>query len=143
MGNGIMFLIYALAGVFCLGLAPLFGKAVLNSVNPITAFVLRTMIAALIMGTWFLSSRGYGEFLTISPTLWIIITIEAVLAALLGDLAYFCALKDGNINEVSLIMSCAPLITVILSYFIFNEIVTSYQILGAFFITLGLVLISL
>ncbi len=138
-----MFLLYALAGVFCLGLAPLFGKTVLNSVNPVTAFVLRTTIAAIIIGAWFLSARGYNELLTVPPSLWLIITIEAVLAALLGDLAYFYALKNGNINEVSLIMSCAPLITVILSYFILNELVTSYQILGAFFITLGLVLISL
>lgn len=137
-----MFLIYALAGVFCLGLAPLFGKTVLNSVNPVTAFVLRTTIAAVIIAAWFFSSRGYDELLSVPPSLWIIITIEAVLAALLGDLAYFYALKEGNINEVSLIMSCAPLITIILSYFLLNEIVTYHQIIGAFFITLGLVLIS-
>lgn len=138
-----MFLLYALAGVFCLGLAPLFEKAILNSVNPVTAFVLRTTIAAILIAAWFLSARSYNELLTVPPSLWLIITIEAVLAALIGDLAYFYALKDGNINEVSLIMSCAPLITVILSYFIFHEIVTSNQIVGAFFITLGLVLISL
>jgi transporter family protein len=138
-----VFLLYALAGVFCLGLAPLFEKAILNSVNPVTAFVLRTTIAAILIAAWFLSARSYNELLTVPPSLWLIITIEAVLAALIGDLAYFYALKDGNINEVSLIMSCAPLITVILSYFIFHEIVTSNQIVGAFFITLGLVLISL
>ncbi len=138
-----MFLVYALAGVFCLGLAPLFGKTVLNSVNPVTAFVLRTMIAAIIIAAWFFKARGYGEILTVPPVLWIIITIEAILAALLGDLAYFYALKEGNINEVSLIMACAPLITIILSYFLLNEIVTTSQVIGAFFITIGLLLISL
>lgn len=138
-----MFLIYALAGVFCLGLAPLFGKTVLNNINPITAFVLRTMIAAVIIAAWFFHARGYGELLTVPPTLWIIITIEAILAALLGDLAYFYALKEGNINEVSLIMACSPLITIILSYFLLNEIVTTSQVVGACFITVGLLLISL
>ncbi|WP_425060060.1 hypothetical protein SCACP_07080 [Sporomusa carbonis] len=138
-----MFLIYALAGVFCLGLAPLFGKTILNSVNPTTAFVLRTMIAAIIIAAWFLSAKGYNELLKVPASLWLIITMEAVLAALIGDLAYFYALKDGNINEVALIMSCAPLITVILSYFVLHEIVTTTQIVGAFFITLGLVLVSL
>lgn len=138
-----MFLFYALAGVFCLGLAPLFGKTVLNSVSPVTAFVLRTTIAAIIIGTWFLSARGYNELLSVPPSLWLIITIEAILAALLGDLAYFYALKAGNINEVSLIMACAPLITIVLSYFILNEIVTTSQIIGAFFITIGLILISI
>jgi Predicted membrane protein len=138
-----MFLIYALTGVLCLGLAPIFGKAVLNSINPATAFVLRTTIAAIIIAIWFLSARSYTELLSIPPSLWIIITIEAILAALLGDLAYFYALKAGNINEVSLIMSCAPLVTIILSYFILNEIVTTSQVIGAFFITIGLILISL
>lgn len=137
-----MFLVYALAGVFCLGLAPLFGKTVLNSVSPVTAFVLRTTIAAIIIATWFLSARGYNELLTVPPSLWLIITIEAILAALLGDLAYFYALKEGNINEVSLIMACAPLITLILSYFLLHEMVTTSQVIGAFFITIGLVLIS-
>ncbi|QDR79161.1 EamA family transporter [Sporomusa termitida] len=138
-----MFLVYALAGVFCLGLAPLFGKTVLNTVNPVTAFVLRTMIAAVIIAAWFLSAKGFNELLTVPPSLWIIITIEAVLAALLGDLAYFYALKDGNINEVSLIMSCAPLVTISLSYFLLNEVITGSQLIGAVFITIGLVLISL
>lgn len=138
-----MFLVYALTGVFCLGLAPLFGKAILNSVSPATAFVLRTIIAAIITAIWFFSAGSYHELLSVPPSLWIIITLEAILAALLGDLAYFYALKDGNINEVSLIMSCAPLITIILSYFILNELVTTSQVIGAFFITIGLVLISL
>lgn len=138
-----MFLIYALAGVFCLGLAPLFGKTILNNINPITAFVLRTMIAAVIIAAWFFHARGYGELLTVPLTLWVVITIEAILAALLGDLAYFYALKEGNINEVSLIMACAPLITIILSYFLLNEIVTTSQVIGACFITIGLLLISL
>ena len=137
-----MFLVYALAGVFCLGLAPLFGKTVLNSVSPATAFVLRTTIAAIIIATWFINARGYNELLTVPPSLWILITIEAILAALLGDLAYFYALKEGNINEVSLIMACAPLITIVLSYFLLNEMVTTSQVIGAFFITIGLVLIS-
>ena len=138
-----MFLIYALTGVFCLGLAPLFGKTVLNTINPVTAFVLRSLIATLLIAAWFFNARGYGELLTVPPSLWIIITIEAILAALLGDLAYFYALKEGNLNEVSLIMACAPLITIILSYFLLNEIVTTSQIIGAFFITIGLLLISL
>ncbi len=137
-----MFIVYALAGVFCLGLAPLFGKTVLNSMNPVTAFVLRTAIAAIKIATWFLSARGYNELLTVPPSLWILITIEAILAALLGDLAYFYALKAGNINEVSLIMACAPLITLVLSYFLLHEMVTTSQVVGAFFITIGLVLIS-
>lgn len=138
-----MVFIYAFVGVLCLGLAPLFGKAALATVNPLTAFALRTMIAALLVAIWFGYSRGFSEFFSLSPYFWITITIEAILAALLGDLAYFYALKHGNLNEVSIIMSCAPLITILLSYFFLDEDITLLQFIGACFITLGLILISL
>jgi transporter family protein len=137
-----MFFIYALAGVLCLGLAPLFGKFALTYVNPLTAFALRTIIAAFLVTLWFGYHRGFSEIISLSPSFWLIITIEAILAALLGDLAYFYALKNGNINEVSIIMSCAPLITIFVSYFSLNEGISTYQLVGTFFITIGLILIS-
>ena len=138
-----MVFIYAFIGVLCLGLAPLFGKAALATVNPLTAFALRTMIAAFLVAIWFGYSRGFSELFSLSPYFWITITIEAILAALLGDLAYFYALKHGNLNEVSIIMSCAPLITILLSYFFLDEEITLLQFIGACCITLGLIFISL
>lgn len=138
-----MVLIYALVGVLCLGLAPLFGKTALNTVNPMLAFALRTVIAAVLVMLWMMSSKNYTEVFNLPLSFWLTITIEAVLAALLGDLAYFYALQSGSIHEVSLIMSCAPLVTIILSHFICDEIVTAHQLLGAVFITTGLLIISL
>lgn len=137
-----MVILYALIGAFCLGLAPLFGKTAVAGVNPITAFTLRTVIAAVLVMAWFASSKGMQEFSSLPGSFWLIITVEAILAALLGDLAYFYALKQGNINEVSLIMSCAPLFTITLSYFCMGEVVTRNQLVGALFITIGLVFIS-
>lgn len=137
-----MVFFYALVGAFCLGLAPLFGKSALSNVNPITAFSLRTIIAAALVTAWFVSTRGVHEFTLLPVSFWVVITIEAILAALLGDLAYFYALKQGNINEVALIMACAPLITIALSYFWLGEFVSKNQLVGALFITIGLVFIS-
>lgn len=138
-----MVLIYAFMGALCLGLAPLFGKTALSSVNPLTAFAIRTAIAGTLMILWFVNNKGYSELFTLPWSFWPVILIEAILAAVIGDLAYFYALKDGNVNEVSLVMSCAPLVTIIFSYFLLHESITFYQLLGAFFISLGLVLISL
>ena len=138
-----MVFVYAFIGVLCLGLAPIFGKTALNTVNPVTAFALRTVIAALIAVAWLLLSKHYEDIALLPSTFWLMITTEAVLAALLGDLAYFYALKNGNINEVSLIMSCAPLLTIVFSYFFYHESISSLQLCGAFFITAGLILISM
>lgn len=138
-----MFLIYALFGVLCLGLAPLFGKTALNSVSPLTAFALRTLIAAVLVLGWMISSKAFTELHHLPMSFWLIITIEAVLAAILGDMAYFYALQSGSIHEVSVIMACAPLITIIVGHFVYHDIVTVHQLIGALLITTGLVIISI
>lgn len=137
-----MVFLYAFIGVLCLGIAPLFGKTALDSVNPTTAFAIRTVIAAAVVLTWLISSNTYHELSHLSKTFWLFITAEAVLAAVLGDLAYFYALQKGNINQVALIMSCTPLITVLLSYLIFNERISFSLFAGAILITAGLIIIN-
>jgi len=104
--------------------------------------VLRTSIAAILCSAWFIGSRGLHEFMHVPFSVWCIITVEAVLAALLGDLAYFYALESGNINKVTLLMSCTPLITVMLSFFVFHEALSMQQFFGAVFITVGICLLT-
>lgn len=137
-----MVILYALFGMLCWGLAPLFGKLGLSGVNPVTALSLRTMIAATLVLGWLIGTRGYSEFSRIPALFWVFIAIEAILATLVGDLAYFVALKNGNINSVTLIMACSPVVTVLLSYLFMGEVVSLRQLAGAAFITLGLALIS-
>ena len=137
-----MVFLYAFIGVLCLGIAPLFGKTALDSVNPTTAFAIRTVIAAVLVLTWLIATRAYYELANLSKTFWLFITAEAILAAVLGDLAYFYALQKGRISEVALIMSCTPLITVLLSYLLLDEGISLSLIIGAALITAGLVIIN-
>jgi len=138
-----MVFLYAVLGMLCWGLAPLFGKLGLYKVNPATALSVRTLMAATLVMFWLIGSRGFAQVFQIPPLFWVLIGIEAILATLLGDLAYFAALKKGNINDVTLIMSCSPLVTMLLSYFFLGEMIKNVQLIGAFFITLGLVFISM
>ena len=136
-----MFLLYAFLGVLCLGLAPVFGKTAVSSVSPVVAFVIRTVIAALLGIAWLLLVDNQGSIKELPCSFWIIISIEALLAAFLGDLAYFHALQNGNISEVSLVMACAPLVTIICGYLFYNETITMTHVLGAALITSGLVIL--
>jgi len=137
-----MVFLYAFIGVICLGIAPLFGKTALDNVSPTTAFAIRTVIAAVLVVSWLIGTRTYNELENLSKTFWLFITVEAVLAAVLGDLAYFYALQKGKVSEVALIMSCTPLITVLLSYLLLDECISLPIIVGAILITAGLVIIS-
>jgi len=87
-----MVFLYAFIGVLCLGIAPLFGKTALDSVTPTTAFAIRTVIAALLVVTWLIGTKTYHELYNLSASFWLFISAEAILAAVLGDLAYFYAL---------------------------------------------------
>jgi transporter family protein len=136
-----MVLFYALIGMVCWGLAPLFGKLGLNGVNPATALSLRTLIAATFVISWVIGTRGYSDFVHIPVTFWVFITIEALLAALLGDLAYFIALKYGSVNVVTLVTACAPLVTMIVNYIFFGDVASTKQLGGALMITIGLLLV--
>jgi len=137
-----MVFLYAFVGVLCLGIAPLFGKTALDNVRPTTAFAIRTVIAAVLVVSWLIGTRTYNELTNLSKTFWVFITAEAVLAAVLGDLAYFYALQKGKVSEVALIMSCTPLITVLLSYLLLDECISLPIIVGAILITVGLIIIS-
>lgn len=137
-----MVIVYAFVAVLCLGLAPFFGKTALGSVNPLTAFAVRTVIAALLMLIWILLSNTYAELSYLPISFWVIVSVEAITAAVLGDLAYFYALDKGSITEVSLVMSCAPLVTLMLSHFIFGEMLSVKHVIGALLVTAGLIVIN-
>ena len=136
-----MVVFYAVLGMLCWGVAPLFGKLGLSGVNPVAVLCLRTIIAGTLVASWTLSTRSFTDIIQIPAGLWLFIAIEAVLATLLGDLAYFIALKHGNVNVVSLVMSCAPVVTILCSYLFMEEPVTSLQIAGAALISIGLALV--
>lgn len=138
-----MVFLYAFIAVLCLGLAPFFGKSVINCINPLTAFAIRTVIAAVLVLTWLVVSHTYFELKNLPLSFWVIVTLEAAIAAVFADLAYFYALEKGSINQVALVISCAPLVTMLTGYVAFDEMISAKQIAGALLITGGLVLINL
>jgi len=133
----------ALFGTFCWGLAPIFGKLGLQNVNPVTALAARTLLASLVITLWLVQVQGFDRIATIAPRSMLFIAIEAVLATLVGDLAYFAALKLGNINDVTIIMSTSPMITVVLSNVVLGEPMHRYQLGGVLAIVVGLILIGI
>jgi bacterial/archaeal transporter family protein len=136
-----MVILFAVIGMICWGIAPVFGKLGLNGVSPITAISLRTLMASFMVVGWVVAAKTYTDFMNVPPLFWLFIAIEAILATLVGDLAYFVALKYGNVNTVSLIMSCAPVVTLLANFLILGEIITLRLLLGALFICIGLGLV--
>lgn len=131
----------AIFGMICWGIAPIFAKVGLNNVNPAAGLVLRTMMAAVLVSGWVGFSGSFENLKGISFESWMLIGIEAILATVVGDLAYYAAIKKGNVAVVSIIMSTSPLVTMICASIFLGEPLTSWRIIGACYIIFGMILI--
>jgi transporter family protein len=126
----------------CWGLAPVFAKLGLSNVSPMAGLAIRTYISVSLLTTWVLCNGTWLEFKNISRQATWLIAIEAILATLVGDFAYYAALKYGQVTFVTIVMSCSPLVSMIAAVLFLNEEITLLKLLGSVFVVLGLGLVS-
>ncbi len=105
------------------------------------ALVLRTLMAAGMVTAWIGISGSLDQVKQIPFNSWILLGIEAILATLIGDLAYYAAIKRGEVSVVTVIMASSPLITMICAIIFLGEQITTFRVIGATFIILGIILI--
>lgn len=127
----------------CWGLAPIVAKLALRQVSPMIGMGVRSAIAAgLVLGWLFATGRYRVTPAVTSPTM-IWLAVEALLATVVGDAAYFYALKHGKAGQVSLIMAASPLITLLAAVLLLDEPLTLVNLVGAMMMIVGLLMISL
>lgn len=134
-------LILALFGMVCWGIAPVFGKLGLSETNPLVGLVLRTYLSAIMLTGAVFHNGTLAQIKAIPVSSMIYLGIEGILATLVGDLAYYAALKYGEVSFVTLVMACSPLISVIISIIFLNEHFTLTRLIGTALIVAGLSLV--
>lgn len=132
----------AVIAMFFWGIAPIFGKLGVNDVQPLTALTLRSVIiSVLLLGT--ITCLGqWGELLSVKLETVKYIGMEGLCAALLGQLAYYYALKLGEVSQISPIVAAFPLVALVLGIVFLGEKITVYKIIAALLITLGIILLK-
>lgn len=136
-----MVVFLALFGMVCWGIAPVFAKVALKNVDPVAGLVLRTIFAASVVSGWVIISGSFSKVSSIPASTWWLIGIEALLATLVGDLAYYAALKRGDVSLVTIIMSSSPLITILFAVLFLGEQMTMMRLIGAGLVIAGIILI--
>ncbi|MBC7765502.1 MAG: DMT family transporter [Hyphomonadaceae bacterium] len=131
----------AIFGMICWGIAPLFAKVALTNVNPVAGLLLRTIFAATLICSWLGVKDSVIQIKSIPTNMWVLILIEAILATLVGDLAYFAAIKRGDVSMVSIIMASSPIVTLAGAAIFFGEPITYMRIVGAVFVVIGIALV--
>jgi len=140
-GNKNMVIFLALFGMICWGIAPVFAKVALKNIDPVAGLVLRTIFAASVVSGWVIVSGSFSKVSSIPASAWWLIGVEALLATLVGDLAYYAALKKGDVSLVTIIMSSSPLITILCAMLFLGEQITITRLFGAALVIIGIILI--
>jgi len=139
-GNNLMVFILAFIGMICWGVAPLFVKLGLKDIDPLVGLAIRTAFTIIVISGVMLINGSIFKLGSIPPKTFLLLGAEALLATLIGDLAYFAAVKRGAVSLVTIIMSSSPLVTIICSIIFLGEQITIARVLGAGLIILGIII---
>lgn len=131
----------ALAMLFW-GLAPIFGKLGLVNANPLAALTIRSLTISAILLIVAIATGQWKSLLQIAPRDASFLALEGICAALLGQLAYYYALKFGEVSQVTPIVAAFPLVAILLAVAVLGEQITATKILAAVLITAGIVLLK-
>lgn len=123
------------------GLAPIFGKLGLSSVNPLTAITIRSVVISAILLSIAIATGQWKSLLQLSPREVSFLALEGICAALLGQLAYYHALKLGDVSQVTPVVAAFPIIAMLLAFAVLGEQITVTKVIAAVLITTGVVLL--
>jgi transporter family protein len=135
---------YFLAGIAMVfwGIAPIFGKLGLGEVQPLVALTIRSALISLILLVTVTVAGQWSSLSEVSAKSVMFIGIEGICAALLGQLAYYFALKLGDVGRVSPVVAAFPLVAMFLGVLFLGEKMTFYKALASIFIAVGIVFIK-
>jgi transporter family protein len=133
-------ILFAFIGMFCWGITPLFAKLGLKEVDPKISLAIRTATTTIVLTGWIISDGSLVKISQVSTISLLFLIAEAIVATFIGDLAYFIAIKHGQVSLVAIILSCAPLVTILFSMLFLKEAVTITQIIGSLLIIGGIII---
>ena len=141
---GLIAFLLAVCGAICWGIAPVFGKLGLRNLSPLDGLFARTLFTIILVTVTFLGMGGnIKDISSIPPRNWLFLFLEAFFATFAGDLAYYAALKYGEISKTALILASAPLVTVLIGWHYLGEEMSLQRIIAAALIIAGVILISI
>lgn len=129
---------WALLTALLWGAAPIFEKGGLHRVEPNVVMLIR---AIMVVGVVLISlgwGRNLGSIFQVDFQSLFFIVMGGILSAILGQLAYFYALKNGEASRVIPVICTYPLVTVLLSIVLLGEKCTLDKLLGTCLIILGI-----
>ena len=123
------------------GLAPLVEKAGLQGCDRVTGVFVRSigvLVGALVFG---LCWSPWKALLGLNLRTFLLLMFGGFLASILGQLAFYQALKSGPVSQVTPISGMYPLIASLLGWWLLREPFTVSRLMGVLLVVGGVVLL--
>jgi transporter family protein len=134
-------LFIAMAVIFW-GLAPIFSKLGLKKLDPMLALTIRTLVIAVIMLVVCAVTGKIADIGHVRSKDILLISAEGIFAAILGQFAYYAALKLGDASKVAPLVAVYPAVTVLAAILFLGEKLTWNKVTGLVIIIVGIFIIK-
>jgi transporter family protein len=133
---------FAVFAMLLWGIAPIFGKLGLTQLEPLAALTLRSLIITVLLLIFATFGGYWSGIASVGSRDFLFIGLEGLCSALLGHLAYYYALKYGEVGKVSPVVAAFPLVALTLAIIVLGEKITVWKMAGAATIVAGIIMLK-
>ena len=133
----------ATIALFCWGVTAIFDKFAMRGLdNPMVALIIRFSVVTGVLLAYGLFAGTFRELRTVPPAnIWALVG-SGLAAAVIGQFAYYTAIKHAEASRVVPFTASYPVVALILAVVILREPLTGLKVLGTFMIIGGLMLVG-
>ena len=131
-----MWFFFALLSAVFAALTSILAKIVIEGVPSNLATAIRTVVVILMAWAMVFLTNSQTELVNISRKSWLFLILSG-LATGASWLSYYKALQMGNATEVSAVDKFSLVITLVLAFFLLQDVLTFKTIIGCILITIG------
>ena len=131
-----MWFFFALLSAIFAALTSILAKIGIEGVPSNLATAIRTVVVILMAWAMVFLTNSQTEIVNISRKSWLFLILSG-LATGASWLCYYKALQMGNATEVSAVDKFSLVITLVLSFFFLQDVLTFKTIIGCILITIG------
>ncbi|MCY7066101.1 MULTISPECIES: EamA family transporter [Streptococcus] len=131
-----MWFFFALLSAVFAALTSILAKIGIEGVPSNLATAIRTVVVILMAWAMVFLTNSQTEIVNISRKSWLFLILSG-LATGASWLCYYKALQMGNATEVSAVDKFSLVITLVLAFFLLQDVLTFKTIIGCILITIG------
>jgi bacterial/archaeal transporter family protein len=133
--------LFAIISMLFAGLTSVIAKFGMKNLSSDVALSIRTMVVfAIVTANAFLLNNAISEIKQTSKSNLIFLTISGLTTSL-SWIFYYRAMKEGPVSYVASIDKASIVVTLLLSFFILKEPITTKVLIGAAFIFTGMIIL--